>query len=212
MALSIDHAVGLSHRRFGGWAAITGALLAIAGNTALLFVTPVVAEDALSYPVTPTQFRWGQLFFALTQALMTYGVVTLVRLGAARRTRSARVFAALSVVGFAITVPGELALMLVADETFDSAAANAASSVFGMGLLLADVGLIGYGVAALRSRRWPTHWAALPLIFGAFQLLVVTPVTFATSFTSLATYAAITVADLLVAVMGFRLLTTEQQH
>jgi hypothetical protein len=207
MALSIDHAIGIEHRRYGGLAAITGALLAIAGNTALLFINPVVTEDALSYPVTPGQFRWVQLFFALTQALMAYGVFALVRSGAARRTRSTRIFGALAVIGFVITVPGELVLMLVADEAFDSTAVNTASSVFGIGLLVADVGLIGYGLAALRSRLWPTGWAALPLIFGAFQLLVVTPIIFATGFTSFATYTAIAVADLLVAVTGVRLLT-----
>ncbi|TDW79759.1 hypothetical protein EV137_8100 [Kribbella pratensis] len=63
MTLSIDNTVAVSHRRYGGFAAVAGALLAIAGNTALLFVTPVVAEEYVSYPVTPAQFRWGQLFF-----------------------------------------------------------------------------------------------------------------------------------------------------
>lgn len=209
MALSIDRAVAVSHRRYGGLAAIAGALLAIAGNTALLFVTPVVSEEYVSYPVTPAQFRWGQLFFALTQALMAYGVFALVRTDAARRTRAAKVFAALSVIGFAITVLGELVLIPVAGKTFDSAATNAASSVFGIGLLIADVGLIGYGIAALRTRHWPARWAALPLIFGAFQLLVVTPTIFATGFTSLTTYAAIAVADLLIAAVGLRLLTSD---
>ncbi|TDW91015.1 hypothetical protein EV137_4848 [Kribbella pratensis] len=140
---------------------------------------------------------------------MAYGVFALVRSDAARRTRATKVFAALSVVGFAITVPGELVLILVADKTFDSAATDLASSVFGIGLLIADLGLIGYGVAALRIHHWPARWAALPLIFGAFQLLIVTPAIFVTGFTSFTTYVAIALADLLIAAIGVRLLTTE---
>ncbi|GAA1145679.1 hypothetical protein GCM10009630_50380 [Kribbella jejuensis] len=203
MTLSIDHSVALTRRKYGGIAAIAGALLAIAGNTALLFVTPVVTDQFLSYPVTPAQFRWVQVFFALTQALMAYGVFALVSSSTGRR--SLRVFAALSVIGFAITVPGELVLILVADKTFDDAATNAASAVFGIGLLIADLGMIGYGIASRRNQGW----SVLPLIFGAFQLLVVTPAIFATGFTSFTTYVAIAVADLLIAAIGVRLLTTE---
>ncbi|MEV4263122.1 hypothetical protein [Kribbella sp. NPDC049584] len=206
---SIDHAVELSSRRCGGIAAIAGAVLAIAGNTALLFINPVVSEDYLSYPVTPAQFRWGQVFFALTQALMAIGIYALVRSDAVRRTRSTNVFAALAVIGFAITAPGELVLILVADKPFDSTAVNAASTVFGIGLLIADIGLIGYGVAAVRARRWPRAWAALPLILGAFQLFVVTPLAIGVSFTSILTYAAIALADLLVAAIGVRLLVAD---
>ncbi|NUS58401.1 MAG: hypothetical protein HOV66_26650 [Streptomycetaceae bacterium] len=202
MTLSIDHPVAVGRRRYGGIAAIAGALLAIAGNTALLFVTPAVTEEFVSYPVTPAQFRWMQLFFALTQALMAYGVFALVSSTAGRH--ASRIFAALSVAGFAITVPGELVLMLVAGKTFDDAATDAASSVFGIGMLIADIGLIGYGIAMLRTHRW----AVLPLVFGAFQLLVVTPAIFTTGFTSFTTYAAIAVADLLMAAIGVRLLTT----
>jgi hypothetical protein len=190
-------------RRYGGYAAIAGAVLAIAGNTALLFVTPAVAEDYLSYPVTAGTFRWMQVFFAVTQALMAYGVYTLVRPATERRTR---VFSILATCGFALTVPGELVLIPLARNQFDDPAVNAASAVFGLGLLLADLGLIAYGATTLR--RLPAPLPALALGFGAFQLLVVTPMIFTTGFTSIPTYAAITVANLLMTTIGLRLLTT----
>lgn len=103
--------------------------------------------------------------------------------------------------------PCELVLILVRGETADAAAVGTASGVFGLGVLLADVGLIGLGVLAVRQRRWPRAWAYLPLALGMFQLAVVTPVSMAAGFTSIASNVAIGVADLMTAAIGCRLLS-----
>ena len=204
-----ERSIGTSRQMSGGVAAISGALLAIAGNAVIALATPSGVPDTVSYPLSATQFGWAQLFFAGTQALMAYGVLGLTRSGAVRRRRSTRTFGFLAVLGFALTVPGELVLIPVATSASDSSAAAAASTVFGVGLLIADLGLIGYGLIALRDHHWPRPWAALPAVLGAFQLLVVTPVALATGFASLATFVAITLADLLVATIGVRLLTAD---
>lgn len=88
-------------------------------------------------------------------------------------------------VGMLLTVLGELVLIPVASS---------------------DVGLIGFGVLARRLRRWRAGWAALPLVLGLFQLLVVTPVSFALGFASTGSFLVIAVADLLTAAIGFGLL------
>src|SRR5207237_4118535 len=98
---------------------------------------------------------------------------------------------------------GELVLALVAAAPLDSAQANAASSVFGLAVLLADSGLVLLGVAALRDGMWPRRWAALLAALGLFQLLVVTPVVLGAGFASDAAFVVITVQDLLVALLGF---------
>ncbi len=183
-------------------AAIGGAVLAIAGNALVLLVDPHVPADAMSYPLSPGTFRFGQIFFALTQALMSLGMIALARTPLSRRTRSSKVGAGLAVVGFVITVPGELALALVADAVIDSTRASAASSVFGVGIVLADAGLIVFGVSALRARPRRRLAAALPLVFGVFQLGVVTPVSFAAGFASTAAFMVITAPDLLVVLLG----------
>lgn len=67
----------------------------------------------------------------------------------------------------------------------------------------------GYGVAALRTRLQPAGWAALPLVLGAFQLLVVTPLAIGVGFTSVLTYTAMALADLLVVAIGVRLLVAD---
>jgi hypothetical protein len=99
-------------------------------------------------------------------------------------------------------VPGELVLIPVADSTIDAASASAASTLYGFAVLLTDIGLIGFGVLALRQRRWPDPWRLLPLVLGLFQLLVVTPVSLSAGFASAAAFVVITAADLLTAGIG----------
>jgi hypothetical protein len=129
----------------------------------------------------------------------------LVRSGIAEPGRRARVGARLAVAGFVLTIPGELVLALVADAATDSGRASAASSVFGVGVLLADLGLILFGISALRAAVWPRSWAALPLALGIFQLVVVTPVALGAGFASVAAFLVITAQDLLVALVGWQL-------
>jgi hypothetical protein len=189
----------------GGIATITGALLAIAGNAVVLAAHPNAPAQDVSYPLSPHDFRLGQIFFAGTQALMTLGIVALARSGIAGPGRRARVGGRLAVAGFLLTIPGELVLALVADAATDSGRASAASSVFGIGVLLADLGLILFGISALRAAVWPRRWAALPLVLGIFQLIVVTPVALAAGFASVAAFLVITAQDLLVALLGWLL-------
>jgi hypothetical protein len=185
-----------------GLAAIAGAALAILGNAFLFVVNPAVPDDRLSYPLSPQAYVPMQLFFALTQALLAAGVVGLVYSDVVRPSRAARVLGRLAVVGMLLTVPGELVLILVRRAAADASSVNTASSVFGLGVLLADIGLIGIGVLALRQRRWPRPWAALPLVLGIFQLFVVTPVSFTFGFAGVASNVVIGIADVLTALIG----------
>jgi hypothetical protein len=197
--------------RIGGAAAVCGALLAIAGNALVLGAAPNAPHDTVSYPLSPHDFRVGQVFFAVTQALMTVGIAALARSGAAGSTKRAAVGGWLALTGFALTVPGELALALVADAGVDSGSANAASAVYGVGVVCADVGLILFGSAALRAGVWPRPRAALPLVVGAFQLLVVTPVALSAGFATTAAFVVIAVQDLLLALLGLALFESRPQ-
>ena len=189
-----------------GSAAIAGALLAIAGDAVVLAATPAVADDRVSYPLTTHAFQLGQVFFAFTQALMAAGIVALVRSQAVRPSRSGRIFGGLATVGIVLTVPGELALIPVAGASINGASASAVSTVYGIAVLLTDVGLIGFGVLALRQRRWPAGWRLLPLALGLFQLLVTTPVALSAGFASTAAFTVIAIADLLTACIGLALI------
>jgi len=190
----------------GGLAAIAGALLAIAGNAVVLAASPAVPKNQVSYPLSAHAFQLGQVFFALAQALMAAGIAVLVRSQAVRPGRAGRIFGWLAIAGMALTVPGELALIPVAGLDADAASASAASTLYGVAVLLTDIGLIGFGVLALRQHRWPAAWRLLPVILGVFQLLVVTPVSLSAGFASTAAFAVITVADMLIAGIGVALM------
>jgi hypothetical protein len=181
-------------------------VLAIAGNAALFAVDPAVPDDRLSWPLTAGDYIGMQLFFALTQALLAAGIIGLVRSDVVAPSRAARVFGGLAAVGMVLTVPGELVLILVRHAAADADSVSAASTVFGVGVLLADIGLMGLGTMALRQKRWPRPWVALPLVLGVFQLFVVTPVSLSQGFTSVASNVTIGVADLLTALIGVALL------
>jgi len=62
----------------------------------------------------------------------------------------------LVVIGFVVTIPGELVLAFVSTGAIDSDAANTASSVFGIGMLPADIGLILFGLADAPSPNMAT--------------------------------------------------------
>jgi hypothetical protein len=189
----------------GGQAAIAGALLAIAGNALLFAANPAVPHDQVSYPQSVRAFQLGQVFFALTQALMAAGVIALVRSRAVPPGRAKRVFGWLAGAGIVLTVPGELLLIPVAGSSVDSGPASAATTFYGVAVLLTDAGLIGFGILALRHRRWSAGWRLLPLTLGLFQLFVVTPVALSAGFAGIATFVVIAVADLLTAGIGLAL-------
>lgn len=189
----------------GGAAACVGAALAVIGNAVILGAHPVVDSNIVSYPLSANAFRVGQALFALTQAMMTAGILALVGSRMAGTGWRARYGGGLAVLGFVVTIPGELVLAFVATKAIDSSAANAASSVFGVGVLLADIGLILFGLDALRARTWPRPWSILPITLGIFQMLVVTPVVLGAGFASVGAFVVIALQDLLIGAIGLRL-------
>lgn len=192
-------------RSWTGQAAVAGGLLAVAGNLALLVIPESVPEGMLSHPLSPAAFSAWQVMFALTQALMTCGILGLVASRSGGDGGFARWTGRAAVLGWAITPLGELALIPVADAAADADSVAAASSVFGVGLLIGNVALALHGIGVLRTGRWPWPAAALPLGIALVLLLVVTPVSFALGFASLASVAVIVLADLLVVALGVAL-------
>lgn len=185
---------------------IAGAVIAIALNAVVMFAPPAGVPGLLAYPQSVGAYQAGEIVFALTQLLMGLALLAMVRSRVGGERRIATIAGCLVLVGWAITVPGELILGVVAGEPADSDAVNLATGVYGIGVLLADIGLIVFGILALRARVWSQPWRALPLVLGAFQLLVVTPVLIGIGFIGIPAFTALLVADSLVALIGVALL------
>jgi hypothetical protein len=195
-------------QRHGGIAAIVGAVAGIVGDVIVHSSDAVVATDRVSYPLSSTAWAWWQVFFACTQAMLAVGVVALVRSDLVAPSRRRTIMARFAGVGVALTVPGELLLIAAAGSTNDSTRASLVSTVFGVIVLVADAGLIGYGVLALRQHAQPRLRAALPLVLGVFHLAVLTPVSLAAGFASGASQAVFAVSYLLYATIGLTLWRT----
>jgi hypothetical protein len=187
-----------------GGAGVAGAMLAIAGNAAVLAADPAAPAGTVSYPLSPGTFAWGQVFFAATQALIVLAVGVLAARCAQDTGRAGHVAAIVAIVGYALTVPGELVLAAVASRPTDSAEASAASSVFGLGLAVGSLALVVVGIVATRAGS-QRGLGALAATLGAVQILIVTPVVLSQGFASLPAFAVLTLADLLVAAIGVRL-------
>ena len=167
---------GSSFVKLAGLLCIAGALIAMAANALSAQADPAVAEDIISYPLSPGVFVVAQILFALTQAMMLMGVLGLVRAHAIGRTRLATIGAWLAVIGIGLTVPGELGLGIIASSETDSTSAMIVSTFFGLATFLGSLGLILAGIGAIRARVW-TGWRRFtPLLAGGYYFVVLLPV------------------------------------
>ena len=187
-------------------AALVGAAVAIVLNAIVMFAPAAGKPGLVAYPQAVDDYRSGQIVFAATQLLMGIGLFAMIRCRRAPLSGMGRVGGWLAIVGWAITVPGEIIIGVVADQSVDSDAATVATTVYGVGVLLADIGLILFGIAVIRSRSWWLSWRPLPLILGVVQLVVVTPVLLVIGFIGVPAFAVLVVQDVLVALIGVALL------
>ena len=125
--------------------------------------------------MTPAVFRFTEVLWTLTHALVLLGVIGLARSGWPGPSRTGRVGVRLAVAGMALLVPAELGYVLAANAAEGSAIDNALSGTFGVAVPVAGIGLILAGVAILRDGRWPGpgRYAALGCGVLAFVLIAV---------------------------------------
>jgi len=162
--------------RIAGILCIAGALIAMAANALSARAEPAVAEDVISYPLSPGVFVLAQILFALTQAMMLMGVLGLARTHAIGRNRLATIGAWLAVIGIGLTVPGELGLGIIASSETDSNSAMIVSTFFGLATLVGSLGLILAGIGVIRARVWTSWRRFAPLIAGGYYFVVLLPV------------------------------------
>jgi len=161
--------------RASGLYCLTGAAIAVAGTIWLSAAPSSVSPDRVSYPVTPAVFRFTEVLWTLTHALVLVGVIGLARSGWAGPSRTGRIGMWLAMAGMALLVPAELGYVFAANAAEGSAIDNALGGVFGVAVPVAGIGLILTGVAVLRAGRWPGPGRYAPLVCGvlAFALIAV---------------------------------------
>lgn len=164
-----------AYLRRAGLLCAAGGLIAVAGTSWGFFQDVPGAGAAISAPQSVTTFRLLELVWALTHVLTLFGALGLARSGLAGSTRAGRIGTRLAVVGMAALVPCELAFIPFASSTDSDPGPMFASTTIGIASMVAAVGFVVAGIAVLRAGTWSGPARLLPLLTGAWVVLVMTP-------------------------------------
>jgi hypothetical protein len=140
------------------WSAAGSALGAAIGIMAGL--VPLIHED------TPAVTIPRELVLASFHVMLLFGLLALWRSGAVGNSAPAKIGFGLAVVSRAIFAVAELIVI------FDS---NMANMIFGIATPLQGLGMIGIGVAVLRTMRWKGWHTLVPLLCGLYTFVVLLP-------------------------------------
>ena len=155
--------------RIAGISCIVGATATTLGGIVVQgIVQPgtTVSDQRWSYPwssgaLVPVSILWASL-----HVLVFVGVLGFARSGVAGHSRSARLGAALALLGTALLFVGELASILIRDQRTDDTGAVIVGGIFALAILLTAAGFLAAGVASVRARLWQSWRRFTPLTAG----------------------------------------------
>lgn len=185
---------------------LAGAALGVAGGLITGFFPPAVTEDRYSYPYQPAGFVLMQLVFLANHLLLLVGFLGLGRSGAAGPGWLGRVGVGLAVAGTALLSSCEIGAATQARAAYPSAGTDVLDIGFGVASTVIGVGLLLAGVGVLRTGRWDgwRRWSVLAA--GVAMFVVVIPGVFGPF---LAGRLVLVFWMLLIGGIGFALLAPE---
>jgi len=167
-----------SVRQAGVWCLGAG-LVGAAQAIIMLAWSPQVSDDRYSYPFTGLGFVVAQASFFLQHLPLVLGVVAILRLPAARASRTARIATGAAAVGLMLLAVNELITIAAYDAATDSSLATLVNNLYGPPVILIGAGLLVAGIALLRqgTARWVgARWMpALVLVLGVYVFVPLSP-------------------------------------
>ena len=156
-------------------ALVIGALITALGGFASQIVqgSTNVSDDLWRYPWSSDAFVLVSLLWALAHGLVIVGLLGLRRSGIAGHARSAAVGFGLAVAGTAVLLVAELASLPFASQPVGDTGPALVAAAFGLGTLLAGIGLLAAGRAALQSGQWDDWRRFTPLAAGGWTIVLV---------------------------------------
>lgn len=158
------------------WALVVAGAVGAAGAAYLAFVSPVVADDHFSYPLSADGFAAIQGFFFVHHLVLAWGLYAVWRGGFAGTGRLARTGGWLSVLAMVLLAVQELVAISAADAAYPSDQTDVVEGIYGALSMLNGVALIVFGLAAVRAGRWGGRW--LLLVAGIYVFVPLTPAVF----------------------------------
>jgi hypothetical protein len=165
----------LSLRRAGA-ACVVGAVIAAVGSTVTAVIHTSISADKLSFPFSPSAFRFTEVLWAVTHLLTFFGALGMVRSNLIGTSRLSTVGARITLVAMALLVPCELAFIFAAGAAEDSTQSTVMGSAIGFAATAAGIGFVLVGIATLRTGLWAGWGRFTPLLCGVFVVAVLVPV------------------------------------
>ena len=190
-----------------GWLCLIAGLLGAASGIFMAVVSPAVADDQWSYPLTPTGFTWIQIWFVVQHVGLVLGLLAVWSAGVVGRSglgRSGHVLAVGGMVGLTLT---ELAAIAARDDALDTTRVALLGAAYGVVSVASGIGLVLEGVAARREGVWDGWQAWLLLVTGAWVFVPMLP---ALALSYLGARLAITGWMLLFAALGWALVQSSK--
>ena len=174
--LTIDRPDGGTGARPSLW---PGLLIVIAGTVFAdgAFLTAAhrgaspVSDDRLSFPWTGATAVTTSVVWGTAQVLLTIGLAAFAR-SDALAGRSGRRGAWVAVLGSALYVAAHAVSIPFHDADLSDGGAMVALTLFGVGTLLTAVGMVVAGLDVRRTRAWQGWHRSVPLLLGAWMIVM----------------------------------------
>lgn len=175
--LSIERAPGdeTASMRVPGRLCLWAGALGVASGVFLAVVPPAVVEDRYSYPLTAVGFVLIQCWFVVQHLGLAVGLVGLRRSAA---VGGRRVGVTAAIVGMGILTATELAAIGAARSTYPGPGTDLLDALYGISSVAIGIGLVGAGIAVLRTDIWRGWRRWLPLALGVYVFVPMFPAMF----------------------------------
>lgn len=157
-----------------GAACAAGGLLGVLVTTVQVIhaTSSSTPDDLWRSPWSSGAFIVVGLLWCVSHVLVLAGLVGLRRSRHGGPGRAAAAGAALAIAGTALILVGEIAGMTIGDRSEDSGAAGAVAAVYGVGTLLAVIGLALLGREVLRTGSWTGWRRGIPLALAGWGVML----------------------------------------
>ena len=164
-------------RTAGQWC-IAGGLIATCGAIITATIPSALPTTNISSPYTPGVSRVTEVIWTIAHLFMLIGTIGFARSGAVGSSRLGSIGNWIAIVGMALIVPCELGYAFFATAVDDSSEVMFLDSAMGLATMVAALGFLLAGSAMLRAGRWQGWQRFIPLLCGAFVVVVLMPIIF----------------------------------
>jgi hypothetical protein len=155
---------------------LIGGIIATLGAAVTALLPSAVPLTDASSPYTLVVYRYTQILWAISYALIVVGIVGVARTGAVGSSWLGKIGLWLAILGKGALTVGNASFAFFATATMTDAPIVFLDSLMGIASLVTALGLVLAGIVVLRVGQWQAWHRFIPLLCGLFVLVVLLPV------------------------------------